>query len=90
MHLLIEKRIMFIDGELHSDEEAFLLENGSEQKDIWEINIYPKNKDDEIIEFDSIINIKPSFGNKTRVVENPEIREKIVEVVKELIENDLS
>ena len=86
----IEKEIMVVDGELHSDEEALLLENGSTQENIWGINLYPGKKEEEnFIEFDSIINLRPSFGNRTRGVENPEIRKKIVEIVEKLVENDL-
>ncbi|HOV22534.1 MAG TPA: DUF5674 family protein [Candidatus Ratteibacteria bacterium] len=85
----IEKKIMVIGGELHSDEEAFLLENGSEQKNIWGINIYPEKIGDDFIEFDSIINLRPSFGNRTRGIESYEIRNKIIEIVKGKVENDI-
>ncbi len=86
----VEKEIMVVGGELHTDEEAFLLETGSEQKNLWGINIYPEKIDKEFIEFDSLINIRPSFGNKSRNVEDQKIREKIERIVKELIEYDLS
>ena len=33
--------MMVIGGELHSDEEAVLLDQGSEQQYLWGINIYP-------------------------------------------------
>jgi len=38
----IEKEVVAIDGELHSDEEALLLEKGSKQENLWGINIYPE------------------------------------------------
>jgi hypothetical protein len=38
----IEKEIMIVDAELHSDQESLLLEQGSEQKNLWGINLYPK------------------------------------------------
>lgn len=82
----VEKRLMAIGGELHSDEEALLLENGSKQKDLWGINIYPKIEDEGWVEFDSLINLRPSQGNRTRGVNNPEIRGKIIEIVNGLIE----
>jgi len=84
----VEKEILAIGGELHSDEEGFLIEIGSKYENLWGINLYPDKKED-FIEFDSIINIKPSFGNRSRNVENPVIREKIIKVVKEIIENDI-
>jgi len=82
----VEKKIMAVDGELHSDEEALLIENGSEPKNLWGINIYPEIKDENWIEFDSMINLRPSQGNRSRGVDNPEIRKKIIEIVNNLIE----
>jgi len=81
----IERRIMSIGGELHSDEEALLLNNGSEQKNLWGINIYPFLARDEWIEFDSIINLRPSQGNVSRNVEKESIREEIAGIVYELV-----
>lgn len=82
----IEQEIMVLGGELHSDEEAWLLENGSQQKNLWGINIYPELKGDEFIEFDSLINLRPSFGNQSRGVESQEIKERILKLVDKLIE----
>lgn len=82
----IEKEIMVVDGELHADEEALLIEKeNSKREHIWGINLYPNKEDDEFIEFDSVINLKPSFGNRSRSVDNPEIRDKIKKLVKKLI-----
>jgi hypothetical protein len=81
-----EKKIMAVDAELHADLEAFLLENGSEQKNLWGINLYPKIKDEELIEFDSMINIRPSQNNRSRNVEDPEMRKIIIGIVNSLIE----
>lgn len=81
----VEREIMAVDGELHADEEALLIKNDSKQKDLWGINIYPDINDENWIEFDSVINIKPLFGNKTRGVEKEEIRNKIITIVNKLI-----
>lgn len=81
----IEKEIMAVDAELHADEEAGLLENGSKQENLWGINIYPEMPKSEWIEFDSMINLRPSQGNRTRGVDKPEIRQKIVEIVNKLV-----
>ncbi|MDH5738916.1 MAG: DUF5674 family protein [Nitrospira sp.] len=48
----VEQGIMAIGVELHSDEEAVLLEQGSLQKHLWGINIYPERLPSEWIEFD--------------------------------------
>lgn len=81
----VERRIMALDGELHADEEALLLENGSLQENLWGINIYPELEASERIEFDSIINIRPSQGNLSRGVDDQAIREKIVQIVAGLV-----
>lgn len=81
----VEKEMMAIDAELHSDEEDFLIKNGSKQENLWGINLYPEKTGEEFLEFDSMINVRPSFGNKTRGVDNLEIQKKIKEIVSKLI-----
>jgi hypothetical protein len=77
----VKKEIMAVDAELHADQEALLLEKGSRQEDLWGINIYSDMPENERIEFDSMINLRPSQGNRTRGVDAPEIRQKIIEIV---------
>ena len=81
----VDRRLIALDAELHSDLEALLLENGSEQKSLWGINLYPEMQGDEFIEFDSMINMRPSQGNRSRGVENEEIRRKITAIVEKRI-----
>lgn len=82
----IEKEIMTLGGELHMDGAVLLTEQeGSKQENVWGINLYPERVGEEFIEFDSMVNIKPAFGNRTRQVDNPAIREKIKNIVKKLI-----
>lgn len=81
-----ERGLMVLGGELHADEEALLLRRGSRQEDLWGINLYPNIKDEGWIEFDSMINLRPSRGNLTRGVDNPEIKKKITEIVNKLVE----
>ena len=77
----VDREIVAVDAELHADLEALLLENGSAQKDLWGINLYPEMKGDDFIEFDSMINMRPSQGNRSRSVDDQEIRRKIISVV---------
>ncbi len=77
----VERGIIAVDAELHSDLEALLLDDGSKQKSLWGINIYPEQGQDEFVEFDSMINLRPSQGNKSRGVEDKALRSKIVGVV---------
>jgi len=81
----VKRRIMALDGELHADEEALLLSKGSKQEDLWGINLYPDLAGEAMIEFDSLINVRPSQGNKSRGVENPAIRKTIIGIVNELV-----
>lgn len=82
----VEKEIMVIDGELHADEEARLLESGSKQSNLWGINLYPEKADNhEFIEFDSVINLRPSQKNFTRGIDSPTVQEKIKKIVSQLV-----
>ena len=81
----VEKKILVVDAELHSDEEAYLLQLGSKQENLWGINIYPELSKEERIEFDSMINLRPSQGNISRGIENEEIQKKILDIVNSTI-----
>jgi hypothetical protein len=81
----VERGIMAVDGELHADEEGLLLEGGSLQENLWGINLYPDLEGQERIEFDSVINIRPSRGNLSRGVDDPMLRERIVQAVTRLM-----
>lgn len=81
----IEKGSMVIGGELHADEESLLLANGSKQENLWGINIYPENTVDTRIEFDSMINIRPKTGNRSRGVDDVTTQTKIIKIVNDLI-----
>lgn len=76
----VDRKLIAVDAELHSDLEALLLEDGSKQKNIWGINFYPDLEGDDFIEFDSMINMHPSQGNRSRGVDSKEMRNKIVTI----------
>ena len=76
---------MAIGGELHADEEAVLLEQGSRQADLWGINLYPDQSPTELIEFDSMINVRPLQHNRSRSVDDPSVRQQIQEIVGRLV-----
>lgn len=83
----VQKRIMALDAELHADEEAALLARGSRQEDLWGINLYPElfGKGD-FVEFDSMINLRPSMGNASRGIDSAQIRQTIGTIVSSLIQ----
>jgi len=82
----VGQEIMAVGGELHADMESLLMENeNSLRKDTWGINLYPENPEEDFVEFDSMVNLKPALGNRTRNVEDKEVREKIKEIVNKLV-----
>lgn len=83
----IEKNIMAVDAEMHADEEQELIEQGSKQNNLWGINLYPEFfGQDDFVEFDSMINLRPSQGNRSRGIDDEQIQKKIVKIVNELVE----
>lgn len=81
----VERRVMAIGAELHADEEAVLISNGSRQSDLWGINLYPDDTGEGFVEFDSMINVRPAKGNRSRGVESEQTRERIREVIRFLV-----
>jgi len=77
----IRQRILAGGGEMHSDCEAALLENGSEQDDLWGANWYP---DEQRVEFESLINIRPRLGNRSVLIQSEELRQKVESVTREI------
>jgi hypothetical protein len=81
----IRRGYLALDAEMHSDLEKVLLEDGSQQMDLWGINLYPDQTGDGFIEFDSMINMRPSQGNRTRSVEDETTRLRIIEIVNQRV-----
>ena len=49
--------ILLLDADMHADQEASLLAEGSQQPDLWGINLYPSIEGEDWIEFDSMISV---------------------------------
>jgi hypothetical protein len=82
----IEKGILALDAELHADLEEFLLQKGSKQENLWGINLYLDEKDEnDRIEYTALINIRPSLGNPSMEIVNERICKKIREILRKLI-----
>jgi hypothetical protein len=81
----VEKEVMAVGAELHADEEAFLIERNSRQEDLWGINLYTSRAMPEMVEFDSMINIRPRQNNRSRGVEDHTLRERIIQIVRTLV-----
>lgn len=78
--------LLAVDAELHADLESLLLENGSQQEDLWGFNLYPDETGDDFVEFDSLINIRAWQGNRSRDVEDETVRQQIRDVVSKYVE----
>lgn len=81
----LKRGVIAVGGELHADGEALLLGHGSSQSDLWGINLYPDKPHSEWVEFDSMINIRPSLGNRSRTIEDATVRQKIIELVNRMV-----
>lgn len=78
----IRQKLVVVDAEMHVDEEQWLLENGSQQADLWGINLYPgKFGTDEFIKYDSMINIRPRQNNRAREIASKEIKDQVTAII---------
>lgn len=81
----LERGILLLDADLHADQEACLLADGSKQGSLWGINLYPDAVGEDWLEFDSMINLRPSFGNRSRGVDDPDTRAAIAGLIARLV-----
>ena len=84
----IKLKKMGVGGELHSDAEELLINEGSNQKDIWGANLYPYKLADERLEYTSLIKIRPGQGNLSMEIENESLRKKIQIMTEQLLLNN--
>lgn len=82
----LQRGIMLLDADMHADQEAVLLAEGSRQVDLWGINVYPQLDAPDWLEFDSMINLRPSFGNRSRGVDDEATRTAIATLVESLVQ----
>lgn len=81
----LERGILLLDADLHADQEASLLADGSKQANLWGINLYPDVAGEDWLEFDSMINLRPSFGNRSRGVDDPATRAAIAAFIARVV-----
>jgi hypothetical protein len=78
----IRRRVVAGGGEMHSDCESALLEDGSEQDDLWGANWYPS---EQRIAFESLINIRPRQGNRNILIQSDELRHQVESITREIL-----
>ena len=81
----IKLGLLALDAELHADLERLLIENGSAAEDLWGFNLYPEEEGEDFIKYDSLINIRSWQNNPSRDVQDPDIREAIMQIVGQFI-----
>jgi hypothetical protein len=81
----LRRGVMLLDADMHADQEASLLAEGSDQRDLWGINLYPQLEGTDWLEFDSMINLRPSFGNRSRGIDDAAVREAVTVLVESLV-----
>lgn len=81
----VEREILAGGGELHADCEAALLEDGSQQHNVWGADWYPLDRE---VGFESLINIRPRQQNLTLEITDPELRSQVETIVRRLLEVD--
>src|SRR6266498_3924279 len=78
----IRRRVLSGGGEMHADCESILLDDGSEQDDLWGANWYPN---EQRIEFESLINIRPRMGNRNILIQDQNLRRQVEAVTREML-----
>jgi hypothetical protein len=78
----IRRGILSGGGEMHSDCETILLEDGSEQDDLWGANWYSA---ENRIEFESLINIRPRLGNRSILIQDEALRRQVESITREIL-----
>ncbi len=82
----IKKEIIALGGEWHMDANLVLIEDGSKQENLWGFNVYLNKPKGKMVEYNSLINIRPKQGNMSMEIESEEIKSKIFEIVNNLVE----
>ena len=78
----LRRRVLAGGGEMPSDCESVLLEDGSEQDYLWGANWYPA---DQAIVFEALINIRPRLGNRSILIQSEELRQQVESVTREIL-----
>lgn len=78
----IDQGILAGGGERHFDGEQKLLEEGSKQENLWGGGLDLATSE---IDYNSMINLRPSQDNPSRDILDKEIRRKFDKIVKDLL-----
>ena len=82
----IEHERVALGGDYHIESSEMLTNTGSKFENVWGFNIRFEENPLGVLEFDSLVNIKPNFDNHTRNIGNEEIIKKAREIIYEFID----
>jgi len=78
----IRREILAGGGAMHADCEAALLEDGSQQEDVWGADWNPAAQQ---VTFESLINIRPRQNNPSMDILDKAIRQRVAEIAYQLV-----
>jgi len=82
----IESSKVALGGDYHIEDSELLTSTGSKFEDIWGFNIRFEEVPDGVLEFDSMVNIKPNYGNHSRNIVNEEVIKKATDIIYKFID----
>jgi hypothetical protein len=78
----VERELLAGGGVMHADCESALLDDGSQQEDIWGADWTPAS---QLVTFESLINIRPRQNNRSLDIEDPALRSRVAEITRNLL-----
>ncbi len=81
----VRRHLLALGGSLHADGESLLLDDGSQQEDLWGANVYPAQPRDRQIEYTSLINIRPRQGSRNMEIQDPTVRAAVEHILRSLL-----
>src|SRR5574341_928566 len=82
----VRREVMAGGGDMHYDGEQLLIEDGSQQSDLWGANWYPSR---QTVESEALINIRPRDNNRTMTIQDPHIRQQVEQIARKYLEGVL-
>lgn len=76
----VRRQIIAGGGGMHADCEVVLLEDGSQQVDVWGADWVPEGQE---VRFESLINIRPKQHNRSMRIEDKGLRATIEQIVRQ-------
>ena len=81
----VARKTLAAGGALHADAEQLLLDDGSQQGDIWGANYFPDRPLGKRLEYSALINIRPAAGNRDQDIQSEPVRAKVRDIIERWI-----